>query len=78
MRVEKAIADKLNKAKNAEIVSIWGSTLHHIDDLPYNPKEHIPHVYGRFRDKNSEVKVRPMVPEPQKGDLPPMKAVTNS
>ena len=29
---------------NCEFVSIWGSTLHHIDDLPYDPKEYFPHL----------------------------------
>jgi hypothetical protein len=51
-------------------VSIWGSTLHHLDDLPYNPTEYFPHVYGNFRKKQEHVKVRQILPSPEKGELP--------
>ena len=49
---------------------IWGSTLHHIEDLPYDPQEYFPHVYGNFRKKQEAVKVRPLLESPQKGELP--------
>lgn len=31
---------------------IWGSTLHHIDDLPYDPKDNFSINYGGFRLKH--------------------------
>jgi hypothetical protein len=43
--------------------------LHHIDDLPYDPHTYFPHVYGHFRKKQADVKVRPLLPDPKKGDL---------
>ena len=32
------------KKYNARVESIWGSTLYHIDDLDYNPKEYLPNT----------------------------------
>eukprot|EP00352_Strombidinopsis_acuminata_P006678 CAMPEP_0176356872 /NCGR_PEP_ID=MMETSP0126-20121128/14341_1 /TAXON_ID=141414 ORGANISM="Strombidinopsis acuminatum, Strain SPMC142" /NCGR_SAMPLE_ID=MMETSP0126 /ASSEMBLY_ACC=CAM_ASM_000229 /LENGTH=168 /DNA_ID=CAMNT_0017710181 /DNA_START=382 /DNA_END=885 /DNA_ORIENTATION=- len=54
--------------------------MHHIDDLPYNPKQYLPDTYSAFRRKNQNVEVREMLPNPKKGDLPPMpkKVITNS
>ena len=54
----------------ARVESIWGSTLYHLDDLDYNPKEYLPHIYGKFREKSAGVKVRDLVKSPAKGDLP--------
>ena len=51
-------------------MKIWGSTLHHIDDLPYDPFEYYPHTYGVSRKKEVDVKVRPMLPSPEDGELP--------
>lgn len=53
-----------------QIESVWGSTLHHIDDLPYDPQEYLPHVYGKFREKNSAVKVRHLLENPTSGQMP--------
>ena len=50
--------------------SVWGLTLHHIDDLDFNPNDYLPHIYGKFRERNVLVKVRPLLPTPKKGDLP--------
>lgn len=53
------------------VESLWGSTVHHLNDLPYDPKEGwMPHVYGKYREKNAGVKVRDMVDTPQNGELP--------
>ena len=49
---------------------MWGSCLHHIDDLPYDPKEYLPHIYGKFREKGAGVRVRGLVDTPAKGDMP--------
>jgi len=34
---------------NVDFVNLWGSTLYHIDDMPYDPIVYFPHVYGNFR-----------------------------
>lgn len=72
---------KLKKA-SVSVDSVWGSTLHHIDDLPYNPKEYLPHIYGKFREKNAGIKVRPLLEAPKKGELPfvakPGKEITDA
>lgn len=61
---------KSSKSFSAQIESVWGNTLHHLDDLPYNPNEYLPHIYGKFREKNAAVPVRPVLPTPQKNDMP--------
>ena len=38
--------------------------------MDYDPEEYIPHIYGKFRERNALVKVRPLLPTPNKGDLP--------
>jgi hypothetical protein len=50
--------------------SVWGSTLHHIDDMPYNPKEYLPHIYGKFWEKNAAVPVRQLVESPKLYEMP--------
>lgn len=49
---------------------MWGSTLYHIDDLPFNPNDALPHIYGKFREKSEGTKVRALLPTPKKGELP--------
>jgi len=56
LAVEKAVKDN---CKGAEIVSLWGSTVLHLDDLGFHPKD-LPHIYGKFREKTADVKVRPL------------------
>lgn len=58
MQVEEKVINNLvgDTAKEGtkgkvDIVGVWGSTVHHLDDLPYNPRETFPHVYGFFRKK---------------------------
>jgi len=62
--VHAAVSDR------ADFVPIWGSTLHHLDDLPYTPGEKFPFAYGYYRKSNAGVKVREVVPTPEKGELP--------
>ena len=69
MRVETNVKMSLEKL-GAKVRSVWGSTLYHLEDLPYNPKEYLPHIYGKFREKSAGVKVREMLKTPLKGDLP--------
>ena len=50
--MEAAVLKEMLKADAAcNFVPIWGSTLHHIDDLPYDPHEYFPHTYGNMRKK---------------------------
>lgn len=51
--------------KNAKIVNVWSSTVYHIDDLGFHPKD-LPHIYGKFREKTADVKVRPLFAQPKK------------
>jgi len=52
LTVEKKVRNRLTARQgDCDFVNIWGSTLHHVDDLPYNPQEYFPHVYGNFRKK---------------------------
>ena len=64
--VEKQVKQNL---KDAEIQSIWGSTIYHIDDIPFKPQD-LPHIYGKFREKTAGTKVRSLLKKPEKGDLP--------
>lgn len=38
--------------------------------MPYDPVEYMPHIYGNFRKKGDGVKVRELLPTPDKGQLP--------
>jgi hypothetical protein len=72
-RVENALKATLEDAQppfSVDFVSLWGSTLHHIDDMPYDPVEYFPHIYGNFRKKGESVKVRELLPTPEKGSIP--------
>ena len=40
-----------SSSASTEMVKIWGNTLHHIDDLPYDPYTYFPHTYGFMRKK---------------------------
>ena len=60
----------LDAQASCDFVRIWGSTLHHIDDLPYDPHEYFPHTYGFMRKKQDHLKVRPLVDSPAAGSLP--------
>ena len=69
VKVEAQVKSRLEK-HGADVVPIWGSTLHHIDDLPYNPTEYFPHTYGYMRKKQDNVKVRKLFDTPEAGSLP--------
>ena len=59
-----------------QLHSIWSLTLHHLHDLDYDPKEYLPHVYGKFRERSAHVKVRQLLRTPGKGDLPGVASMT--
>ena len=64
---------KKDKGLSVSLESIWGSTLYNLNDLDYNPSDWMPHVYGKFREKSQKVRVRDLLPTPQKKELPFMK-----
>ena len=51
-RVEAAM-----KEENVEVKYFWGSTLYHVDDLPFQ-LEDMPSNYGGFRDRVQKLEVR--------------------
>ena len=67
MAVKEALKKKMPKV---QIESIWGSTIYHIDDLPYKAGTELPHIYGKFREKSEGTRVRALLPTPTKGQLP--------
>lgn len=69
--IEEAVKQAMKrKDQKVQIESIWGSTLYHIDDLPYKPQTDLPHLYGKFREKSEDTKVRALLPTAKKGELP--------
>ena len=71
LKVEAAVRSSIERVDAAcNIVSIWGSTLHHIDDLPYDPHNYFPHTYGFMRKKQDSVRVRDLLPSPDAGSMP--------
>ena len=68
---EVRIEEKVNDAApNLNSIGIWGSTLHHIDDLPYDPHDYFPQAYGVMIQKQDNVRVRSLIPTPKAGSLP--------
>ncbi|RUS80278.1 hypothetical protein EGW08_011962 [Elysia chlorotica] len=67
-RVERAIQTKCNVA----IESLWGHTLYHVEDLPFQPK-HLPDVYTEFRKRvENRAVIRKCFPTPSSlKPLPP-------
>ncbi len=69
LRVEEALLDNL-AVQGVKDVSFWGSTLYHLDDLPFNT-EKLPDVFTQFRKMvEKSAKVRPTFPAPQALMLP--------
>lgn len=67
MKVEDSLIATI---KGADFVSVWGSTMYHIDDLPFNVKTYFPHIFGNLKKRTEGVTVRPLLPTPTKGQLP--------
>ena len=63
LAVEKAVKESCEGAKT---IGLWGSTVYHVDDLGFHPKE-LPHIYGKFREKTADVKIRPLFAQPKSG-----------
>jgi len=39
-----------NDSVSIEFKAIWSSTMYHIDDMPYNPREEFVEKYLKFRE----------------------------
>ena len=76
-RVEQAVHKSAREVSSTDFVPIWGSTLHHLDDVPFTPGETMPFAYGYYRKVNAAVKVRPVVPAAEKGELPAIAELTS-
>ena len=50
--------------------SVWGSTIVHVDDMPYDPFDYIPANFSGMRNKTRDIKVRELLSVPQKGQMP--------
>ena len=78
-KVEDNLEKKLEaKEVDFQLMPVWNSTLHHIDDLSYDPAEYCAHGYGNFRKQHASVQVRALLKSPKKGDLPPLKATSEA
>eukprot|EP00899_Mesostigma_viride_P016661 jgi/Mesvir1/24997/Mv16955-RA.1 len=60
MSLEAKVEDALSK-RGIEAKSFWGSTLFHVDDLPFDLQA-MPSNYGGFREKVAGLAVRPVLP----------------
>lgn len=65
------------KEENVEVKYFWGSTLYHMDDLPFKLEE-MPTNYGGFREKVKGLEVRKTIEAleqmkglPSRGDVEP-------
>lgn len=54
------------------VISRWGLSLYHISDLPFKVQD-LPHIYGKFRERTREIKVRQPFDAPKKNELPFLK-----
>ncbi|XP_042429505.1 blue-light photoreceptor PHR2-like [Zingiber officinale] len=62
-RAEERVAAAM-EAEGVEVKYFWGSTLYHIDDLPFK-LEHMPTNYGGFREKVKVLTVRKTIETPE-------------
>ncbi|XP_015951161.1 blue-light photoreceptor PHR2 [Arachis duranensis] len=69
--------EKVMKEENVEVKCFWGSTLYHVDDLPFG-LEDMPSNYGGFRDKVKGLDIRKTIEAldqlkglPKRGDVEP-------
>jgi hypothetical protein len=54
------VAAAVRESGDAELKLFWGSTLHHMADLPFQLPA-MPTTYGGFRERMHGVKIRPTV-----------------
>ena len=53
------------QARGGRLKTFWGSTLYHLDDLPFTLPA-MPATYGAFRERVVDVPVRKTVPRPSR------------
>jgi len=76
LTVDANLKKALEKAAKADsklkftIETVWGSTLHHIDDFTYNPYQKLAENYTGFTRNQNGVQVRALLPTPKAGELP--------
>jgi deoxyribodipyrimidine photo-lyase len=78
--IEKLAKDKAGRdGGSVSMERLWGSTLYHIDDLPFNANDglnDLPDVFTPFRNKvESKCAVRSIIPAPQANALGAVPAV---
>jgi len=56
VKMEEKIEGKM-KEENVEVKYFWGSTLYHVEDLPFG-LEDMPSNYGGFRDRVQKLEIR--------------------
>jgi len=64
--------------RNAHCVPIWGSTIYHLEDLPFTIGVKVPYNMKVWNDQVANLKVRPLVPTPEKGSLPLPKGLSTN
>ena len=70
MAIEKAVKKAVSATDEySQFIPIWGSTLYHIRDLPFNPKVTVCEQYGQLMNQLQGVSVRAELPPPSKGSL---------
>lgn len=52
-----------------KVQSVWGSTIVHIDDMPYDPVDFIPANFSGMRNKTRDSEVRGILNVPKKGQM---------
>jgi len=62
VQMERKVEEAM-KASGAEMKQFWGSTLYHLEDLPFD-LEAMPTTYGGFRERVHDVKIRPTIDLP--------------
>merc|ERR1711871_195838 len=72
VKVEKAVMQAIKPAAGGKLIRIWGSTLYHLDDLPFDEElNSLPDVFTPFRNKvESKCEVRRMCASVSNGALP--------
>ncbi|MEQ2208584.1 hypothetical protein XENOCAPTIV_007582, partial [Xenoophorus captivus] len=72
LNVEKKVKEVCAQLK-VKVHTCWGSTLYHMEDLPFHQISRLPDVYTEFRKAvESQSRVRPVLPTPERlNPLPP-------
>ena len=72
LKVEKNLVANLSQitGTSIEVQTVWGSTINHIDDLSYNPREKCPWSFTQLNKEHAKINVRPLVPPPPSGSIP--------